>query len=109
MLLQESNLTARQPRRAPNTLYRQLRVKDLPNGPYMAARVGFEPMTVPTEGTEPTTEKPCYTVIFVISVIKIKLLLLSFSFIREHDLQLDKLTLHVYNYKIIKLPSANSK
>ena len=35
----------------------QLWVKDL-QGPYVAAGVGFEPATLQTEGTEPTTESP---------------------------------------------------
>src|SRR6218665_3263759 len=38
------------------TLYRQLRVKDLPKVPTLAARVGFEPATLQMQGTELTTE-----------------------------------------------------
>ena len=39
--------------RVPHPSYRQLRVKDLPKqGPYMAARGGFEPTTFRTEGTD---------------------------------------------------------
>src|SRR6218665_3502986 len=33
------------------TLYMELRVKDFPKGPYVAARVGFEPATFRSEGT----------------------------------------------------------
>ena len=33
----------------------------LVQGPYVAARVGFEPATLWTQGTEPTTEPPCST------------------------------------------------
>ena len=29
----------------------------------MAARVGFEPVTLPTQGTEPTTEQPHPTIL----------------------------------------------
>ena len=38
------------------TLYRQLRVKDLPKvtGPYLAARVGSEPATLRMQGTKQT-------------------------------------------------------
>ena len=31
----------------------------LAKSPYMAARVGFEPATLRTQGTELTTEPPC--------------------------------------------------
>ena len=31
----------------------------LAQGPYMAARVGFVPVTLWTQCTEPTTEQPC--------------------------------------------------
>jgi len=30
----------------------------LAQGPYVAARVGFEPATLRTQGTEPTNESP---------------------------------------------------
>ena len=33
--------------------------EELPQGPYMAARVGFEPATFQKQGIEPTTEPPC--------------------------------------------------
>ena len=36
--------------------YRQLRVAQ---GSYVATRVGFKPVTLETQGTEPTTEPPC--------------------------------------------------
>ena len=35
--------------------------KGLAQGPYMAARVGFEPATLRTQGTERTTEPPKLT------------------------------------------------
>ena len=36
--------------------------EELAQGPYVAARVGFEPATLlRTQGTEPTTEPPCPT------------------------------------------------
>ena len=42
---------------------RRLRVKNLPrdHGPYIVARVGFEPATFPTQGTKLTTEPPSPT------------------------------------------------
>ena len=39
--------------------------KELAQGPYVAARVGFEPATFQMHGTEPTTEPPRRTVALV--------------------------------------------
>ena len=51
-LLQESNLAARQPRRAPHHVIQAITSEELVQGPYVAARVEFEPATFRTEGTE---------------------------------------------------------
>ena len=49
---------------------RQLRVKDLPKAPpYMVARVGFEPATFRTQGTEPTAEPPHPHISYSIGII----------------------------------------
>ena len=37
----------------------------LAQGPYVAARLGFEPATFRMQATEPTTEPPCPTVIII--------------------------------------------
>ena len=58
MLLLESNLTARQPRRAPHHVIRATTSEGLAQGPYVVARVGFEPVTLLMQGTELTTEPP---------------------------------------------------
>jgi len=41
-LLQESNLTARQPRRAPHHVIQATTSEGLAQGPYVVARVGFK-------------------------------------------------------------------
>src|SRR6218665_1303514 len=41
----------------------------LAQGPYIAARVGFEPVTFWTQGTEPTTEPLCPTRSFKIRTL----------------------------------------
>ena len=51
-LLQESNLAARQPRRATHHVIHATTSEELVRGPYVEARVGFEPATFLTEGTE---------------------------------------------------------
>ena len=51
-LLQESNLAARQPRRAPHHVIQATTNEGLAQGPYVTARVVFEPATFRTEGTE---------------------------------------------------------
>ena len=51
-LLQESNLATRQPRRPPYHGIQATTSEGLAQGPYVAARVGFEPATFHTEGTE---------------------------------------------------------
>ncbi len=38
----------------------------LAQGPYVAARVGFEPATFRTQGTKPTTEPACPTLMLQI-------------------------------------------
>ena len=50
-LLQESNLAARQPRRAWHHAIQAIMSEGLAQGPYMAARVGVEPASFRTEGT----------------------------------------------------------
>jgi len=60
-LLQESNLTVRQPCRAPHHVIQATMSEGLAQGPYMVAKVGFEPATLQTQGTELTTEPPCPT------------------------------------------------
>ena len=57
-LLQESNLTARQPRRAPHHVIQAAASEGLVQGHYVAARVGLKPVTLRTQGTELTTEPP---------------------------------------------------
>jgi len=44
-LLQESNLTSRQPRRAPHHVIQTTASEVIAQGPYVASRVGFEPAT----------------------------------------------------------------
>ena len=51
-LLQESNLAARQPRRAPHHVIQTITSEELAQGPYVSARVVFEPATFRAEGTE---------------------------------------------------------
>jgi len=46
-LLQESNLTAMQPRRVPHHVIQATASEGLAQGPYMVARVGFEPTAEP--------------------------------------------------------------
>ena len=53
-LLQESNLTARQPHYAIQTTTSEV----LAQGTYEVARVGFEPATLRIQGTEPTHNLP---------------------------------------------------
>jgi len=52
-LLQESNLIAKQPRRVPHHVIQATASEGLAQGPYMVAKVGFEPATLLIEGTEP--------------------------------------------------------
>ena len=58
-LLQKSNLTARQARRALYHIVQATMSEGLPQGPYVAAKVGFEPATLSMQGTELTTTPPC--------------------------------------------------
>ena len=58
-LLQELNLITRQPRSAPHHIIQATTSEGLAQGPYMAARVGFEPATNRTKVTESNTEPPC--------------------------------------------------
>src|SRR6218665_3567634 len=51
-LLQESNLVARQPLRAPHYVIQAATSKGRVQGPYVAARVRFESATFRNEGTE---------------------------------------------------------
>ena len=55
-LLQESNLTARQPRREPHHVMQATPNEELARGSYVAVREGFEPATLLTEGAELITE-----------------------------------------------------
>ena len=55
-LLQELNLTARQPRRVPHHVLQATTSEGLAQGPYVAAKMGFEPATLRMQGTELTTE-----------------------------------------------------
>ena len=48
-LLQELNLTARQPRREPHHAIQATVSGGLAQGPYVAARMGFKPATFHTE------------------------------------------------------------
>ena len=57
-LLKESNLTARQPCRAPHHAIQATMSEGLAQGPYMAARVVFEPATLQAQGTDLITEPP---------------------------------------------------
>ena len=52
MILQESNLATRQPRILPHNVIQATMTKGLAHGPYVTARVVFEPATFRTEGTE---------------------------------------------------------
>ena len=56
-LLQESNLTARQPRRGsvPHHAILATMSEGLAQGPYVAARVGFEPVALRMQGLKLTT------------------------------------------------------
>ena len=54
-LLQESNLTARH---APHHAIQAATSEGLAQGPYVAARVGFEPVTLQMQGSELTTDPP---------------------------------------------------
>jgi len=51
-LLQESDLTARQPHRAPHHVIQATTSEGLAQGPYVAARVGFKPATFSIEFTK---------------------------------------------------------
>ena len=55
-LLQEPNLIASQPHRTSHHVKQATASEGLAESPYMAARLGFEPVTMQTSGTEPTTE-----------------------------------------------------
>ena len=50
-LLQESNLSSRQPQGA-TSIIQGITSEGLAQGPYVAARVGFKPATICTEGTK---------------------------------------------------------
>ena len=52
-LLQESNLTAWQPRRAPHHIIQATTSERLAHRPYVAARLGFEPATLQKQNTKP--------------------------------------------------------
>jgi len=52
-LLQDSNLTTRQPRRVPNHFIQATTSEGLTQGPYVVARVGSKPATSWTQGTKP--------------------------------------------------------
>jgi len=58
-LLQELNLTAKQARRVPYHIILATTSEGLAQGPYMAARMGFEHANLWMQGTELTTEPPC--------------------------------------------------
>ena len=49
---------ARQPRRAPHHIIQATMSEGIAQGPYIAAKVGFEPATLQTQDTELTTEPP---------------------------------------------------
>ena len=51
-------LAARQPSRVPHHVILATTSEGLAQGPYKAARVGFEPTTFRTEGTKTTTQPP---------------------------------------------------
>src|SRR6218665_1048158 len=57
-LLQESNLTTRQPHWAPNHVRQATTSEGLAQVLYVAARIGFEPATLRMQGTELTTGPP---------------------------------------------------
>ena len=57
-LLQESNLTARQPRRVPYHDIHSPTSEGLAQGSYLAARMGFKPATLDAQGAELTAEPP---------------------------------------------------
>ena len=57
-LLQESNLTARQPRTAPHHVIQITAIEGLVQGPYVAATVKFEPAILRKKGAELTTQPP---------------------------------------------------
>jgi len=52
MLLEESYLTARQPRRAPHHVIQAITSEGLARGPYVEARGGVGPATFRTKGTK---------------------------------------------------------
>ena len=52
MILQESNSAARKQRRAPLHVIQATMDEGLAQGPYVAARVGFEPTTLWMQGAE---------------------------------------------------------
>ena len=58
MLLQELNLTTRQPHRAQHHVIQATMSEGLAQGSYVVARVGFEPATLQTKGNELTIEPP---------------------------------------------------
>src|SRR6218665_1358893 len=51
-----------QPFRAPHHVIQATTSEGLAQGPYVVARVGFEPATFHTQGTEPATEPPHPTI-----------------------------------------------
>ena len=59
--MQESNVTAKQARRLPQYVIPATAGNGLAKGPYMAARVVFEPATLMTQGTEQGIEPPRLT------------------------------------------------
>ena len=57
-LLQELNLTTRQPCRVPHHVIQAILSEGLAQCPYVAAIVRFEPATLRMQGTKRTTEPP---------------------------------------------------
>src|SRR6218665_551915 len=64
-LLQESYLAARQPRKGPHQVIQATMSEGLAQGPYVAARVGFEPVTFHTKDTEHLLAFPCSCILHV--------------------------------------------
>ena len=52
------NLITKQPRMVPQHIIQATTSEELGQAPYTAARAGFEPVTLWTQGTELTTEPP---------------------------------------------------
>ena len=66
----------------------------LAKGPYVAARVGFEPMTFRTQGTEPTTEPPCLTTQKLRYEVKCNVIVLIHNIFQDSYLYLGLLLTH---------------